>query len=324
MPSGEVIAGRLAVLPDGEGVDAVCRLVRFERSALLSKAAAMTLLPRGQAALPAGQATLDAIRKRLGGCQRPGAVWLGVLARFAADPAAAAAEWSRLADSEYELWRQAAEQVDSRRDRRLSLAVPGRLAEQAGQGRAVGPPPSGRLLELEDNGDAESLTDLAQWLVDRKAWSGLDELTRRFSARCDRDARLLYLLAEAYAGQGRSKRAEETALRAFRVAARQASDQDEDSPHQMAAWLAAARTICLGEAGNCGVIAAGDRRSAAFEEQCAGATAGVYLAEMLHDQGEDLDAAKALERVVERPGPRRRAGLQLPAIPAMRRKTSAP
>ncbi len=297
----EVIAGRLAVLPDGEGVDAVCRLVRFERSALLSKAAAMTLLPRGQAALPAGQATLDAIRKRLGGCQRPGAVWLGVLARFGADPAAAAAEWSRLADSEYELWRQApskssAEIVDCLL--RFQVAWLNKLGKGEQSARAFR-----RLLELEDNGDAESLTDLAQWLVDRKAWSGLDELTRRFSARCDRDARLLYLLAEAYAGQGRSKRAEETALRAFRVAARQASDQDEDSPHQMAAWLQQRGRFAWARREFARVIAAGDRRSAAFEEQCAGATAGVYLAEMLHDQGEDLDAAKALERVVGRPDP---------------------
>ena len=72
----EAIAARLAVLPDGEGVDAVCRLVRFEKSALLSKAAATAPLPRGQAAVPAPAATLDAIGKPLRGCQRPGAVWL--------------------------------------------------------------------------------------------------------------------------------------------------------------------------------------------------------------------------------------------------------
>jgi tetratricopeptide (TPR) repeat protein len=294
----EATAGRLAVLPDGEGVDAVCRLVRFEKSALLSKAAATALLPRGQAALPVPQATLDAIRKRLGGCRRPGAVWLGVLARFGTDPAAAAAEWSRLAESEYELWRQAPSKTSTEVVScllRFQVAWLNKLGKAEQSARALE-----RLIYLEDNGDAESLGDLAQWLVDRKAWSGLDELTRRFSARCDRDARLLYLLAEAQAGQGRSKQAEETALRAFRIAARQPSDPDEDSPHPLAAWLRERGRFAWARREFARVIAAGDRPSAGIVEQRAAVTAGFILSEMLHDQGEDLDAAKALERVVAR------------------------
>ena len=287
----------LASLPDGEGVDAVCRLVRFDRSALVSKAAATVLLPRGQAAVPVPQATLDAIRKRLSGCRRPGAVWLCLLAQFGSDPAVAAAGWSKLADAEYQLWRQtpgksSAEIVGCLL--RVQVAWLNKLGKHEQSAGALH-----RLLDLEDNGDAESLTDLAQWLVDRKVWPGMDELSRRFAARFDHETRLLYLSAEAYAEQGQSKRAEETALRAFQTAARQVSEQEEDSPHQIATWLQERGRFSWAKREFARVIAAGNRRSATFEEQCAGAVASIHLAEMLHDQGEDFEAAHCLQQVTK-------------------------
>ncbi len=178
---------------------------------------------------------------------------------------------------------------------RFQVAWLNKLGKREQAARAVG-----RLLEVEDGGDAESLIELAQWLVDRQAWSGLDELNRRYAGRVERDARLLYLAAEAEAGQGRSKRAEETALRAFRLGARQPADEDEDSPHQTAAWLRQRGRFAWARREFARVIAAGNRPAARFEEQGAGAVAGIYLADMLHDQGEDLGAAKTLERIVAR------------------------
>jgi tetratricopeptide (TPR) repeat protein/uncharacterized membrane protein len=293
----ESVVRRLAVLPDDEGVDAVCRLVRFDRSPLLSKIAATALLPRDQAATAAQPATLNGIRRRLCGCPRPGAVWLGVLARFGSDPAAAVAEWSKLTESEYELWRQEPGKTSTEIVGcllRFQVAWLNRLGKSADSAR-----PLHRLLELEENGDAESLTDLAQWLVDRKVWSGLDELARRFSARCDNDPRLLYLLAEADAEQGRQKRAEETALRALQAGVRR-SEQEEDGPTQMALWLEQRGRFAWAKREFEQVIAAGERALPGSDAQWRGPVAGIYLAEMLHDQDEDLDAANTLERIVKR------------------------
>ena len=254
----------------------------------------------------------------MGGCQRSGAVWLGVLAQFAVDPAAAVVEWSKLTDAEYALWRQSpgrtsAEIVGSLL--RFQVAWLHKLGKREQSAPAIQ-----RLLDLEDNGDAESLTDLAQWLVDRKVWSGFDELAGRFSARFDHDARLVYLVAEAYAERGDPKRAEETALRAFRIAARQTPDADEDNPRQTAAWLQQRGRIAWARREFARAIAALEKPSASLDDQRDGAITGIYLGEMLHDQGADLDAAQALERILGRldspAGSRRRPGYwSIPATP---------
>ena len=264
-------------------------MVRFERSALLSKTAAMTLLPRGQAALPAGQATLDAIRKRLGGCQRPGAVWLGVLARFGCRPGGGGGRVVEAGRFGVRVVAAVAEQVEAEIVDcllRFQVAWLDKLGKGEQSARAIG-----RLLELEDNGDAESLTDLAQWLVDRKAWSGLDELTRRFSARCDHDARLLYLLAEAYAGQGRRSGRKRRAAGIPNAPAAVGPGRRQPPPDGRLA--PAARTVRLGQAG----IRAGDRR----RQSAGGQLRGTVRARGRHLPGRD--APRSGRR------PRRRQGV---------------
>ena len=66
----------LAALPGGQGIVALCRLVRFEKSLLLSKSAAVALLSSQINADPPGAAVIEAVRKSLNDCKRPGAVWL--------------------------------------------------------------------------------------------------------------------------------------------------------------------------------------------------------------------------------------------------------
>ena len=65
----------LAALPDGKGIAALCRLMRFENSSRLSKIAAVTLLGSQPAAEPPNAAVVAIVRKSLTGCKRPGAVW---------------------------------------------------------------------------------------------------------------------------------------------------------------------------------------------------------------------------------------------------------
>ena len=70
----------LARLPDAKGVAALCRLVRFEKSSLLSKTAAAVLLFPGRTAEPPSPAAVEIVRKSFAGLQaarRRLAAWPG-------------------------------------------------------------------------------------------------------------------------------------------------------------------------------------------------------------------------------------------------------
>jgi tetratricopeptide (TPR) repeat protein len=91
---------RLVRLPRGSGIPVVCRLIRFEKSALLSSQAALEILnhePLDQA----GWARLaQMLRDNLGGSQRPAARWLTVYVQLREHPQAAIEEWSKLVEAE--------------------------------------------------------------------------------------------------------------------------------------------------------------------------------------------------------------------------------
>ena len=96
----------LADLPDGQGTAALCRLVRFEKSAVLSKYAARRFAwqsdripanptpPRSRRSEGAGR--LQATRRR---------VAFGLDADLADQPEAAMSEWGKLIDQEREVLR---------------------------------------------------------------------------------------------------------------------------------------------------------------------------------------------------------------------------
>ena len=62
-------------LPHGQGIEALLRMVRFERSAL-SKTAAATIILRTPAGWPPDAAAADKMVRDLEGSERPGAAWL--------------------------------------------------------------------------------------------------------------------------------------------------------------------------------------------------------------------------------------------------------
>ena len=90
----------LAALPNAEGVAALGRLARFEKSSLMSKAAALALFARSSAGKPPSAAAVKAVRKSLGNCKRPAARWLMTWSRLGADPKAAMNQWSKLVEEE--------------------------------------------------------------------------------------------------------------------------------------------------------------------------------------------------------------------------------
>ncbi len=90
----------LGGLSNGIGVPALCRLVRFERSARWSKQAAVEIL-NSEPADRAGRARWrEQLEQHLGRSGRTAARWLRDYLRFDDDPEAALDAWARLADLE--------------------------------------------------------------------------------------------------------------------------------------------------------------------------------------------------------------------------------
>jgi tetratricopeptide (TPR) repeat protein len=278
----------LAGLPDGEGVAALCRLVRYEKSPLLSKTAAVVLLTHRSTAAAPTSAEIEAVHKVLRGCKRPGAVWLSAWSRLGSEPAAAMSLWPGLIAGEQALLRRTPNETSPEIVAdliRFQVAWLKKLGDTEAAATAV------RRLVDEERGDLESLARLIPWLVEQKAWKPIDELAKRFESRCSGEPLLLYLLAEAYAAQGAKDRAEKTASQALGSF----PGKQEESLYRhfgmarqlqvrgLFAWSRREYEYVIGKGRDADALSVGARTT---------------LAEMLHDQGQDLDAASTLEKLV--------------------------
>jgi tetratricopeptide (TPR) repeat protein len=282
----------LAGLPNAEGTAALCRLVRFEKSSLLSKAAAVALLSERvqREAVALSAAIVETVRKSLGECQRPGALWLLAWTRTSSEPEAVIAEWTKFVDDEQALLRRAPEESSVEIVAGLTrfqiawLNKLGKIDEAIVVIR--------RLVDL-DRGNPESLAELLDCLMGQKAWKAIDELAVRFRAQFDAEPGLLYALAEAYVDQGQPARGEETAARAFQLYP--GKQQKPLIRHFiMAKHLASRGRFAWSRREFDEVIA----RSDGPEYKELRALAISSLAEMFHDQGQDREAADVLEKLV--------------------------
>ena len=91
---------KLAAMPAAAGVPALCRLVRYELSPMLSKSAAIAILNREP--IPASEeARLDeVVRRNLAGSSQTAAKWLLTYLALRKDPKGTLAEWNRLVEVE--------------------------------------------------------------------------------------------------------------------------------------------------------------------------------------------------------------------------------
>ncbi len=278
----------LAGLPDANGVAALCRLVRFEKLSQLSKTAATALLFRGKGATPPCPAAVEAIQKNLQSCKRPGAVWLLTWTRLAADPQAAMARWRKLVAAESAALRQTPEESSPEIVAHLIRFQVAWLRKLGKNDEAI--TAIGQLADLE-LGDSQSVAELLGWLIDQKAWKVVDKLTERLGPRFAAEPVLLYSLAQACAERGEKKRAEETALRAFHL---HPGKQEDELVHHcaVAEQLRDRGQFAWARREYQHVISQGS------EEDELAIMSRLYLSEMLHEQGQDLDAAGVLEKLV--------------------------
>ncbi|MGD0896483.1 MAG: hypothetical protein ABR915_01525, partial [Thermoguttaceae bacterium] len=202
----------LAELPGAAGVPALCRLVRYEKSAILSKHAAVLLLGDPKSAVPPKKAVAEMLGKNLANCRRAAAAWLLTWARSGADPQVMADEWGRLVEAEQTLADRLPVQTSPEilaALRRIQIAWLCKLGRTADLLAAVD-----RLLDSE-KGDPEVLGSLLGWLTEQKDWKTVDHLAEQFAPLIAADPGLSYDVAAACADRGDAAQAEELARRAF-------------------------------------------------------------------------------------------------------------
>ncbi len=273
----------LATLPEGTGLDALVRVVRRERSEVLSKWATiewMRHLPEGPARAPA----VAAMKQGLGRSRRPAAGWLTAWAKLLEDPQAGLPDWSQLVAAEHERLRRSPDQTSPEIVAallRLEIEWAKRLG-RTDQAMAA----MRRLVEL-DSSDPEMLAELLEWLIVQKAWEAVEQLAARSQAQFESDPLLLYLLAEAESLQGRRDEAEQTAGRA-------AGLNPGTAPENLVNHLTVAYRLR-----ERGLFRWAEREyrhvvSVPAPNRQITYMAWISLAEMLHDQGENQQAAEAL------------------------------
>ncbi len=91
---------QLVFLPHDAGLATLCRLMRFERSPLVSKYSALLVIGQPEAAARPWSERQKTIEANLAKNNSPGAQWLRAYIHFHNDPQAAAEEVDKLADKE--------------------------------------------------------------------------------------------------------------------------------------------------------------------------------------------------------------------------------
>ena len=282
----------LAALPEGAGVPALCRLVRYETSPVLSKYVAVELVGSQAPGVPPGKELAGLLRKNLGSSRQTAAGWLLTWVRFGEDPQAASSDWTKLTEAEYALLRQSPAQTDPNIVARLvRFQVPWfKKLDQKEQALAA----MQRLVDLE-TGNPATLGELVAWLIEQQAWESIDKLTARFPAQFAGNPLLLYTLytvAQAQMEKGERNLAEQTAQRALAL-------NQGNSPQQLFLHYEVARVLWQR-----GMLGWAEREfryiidaSTAVDDIVL--VASSLLGEMLHDQAEELKAAEVLDRLVK-------------------------
>jgi len=284
----------LAALEGGKGTAALCRLVRFEQSPVLSKHAALALLARQAPDEPPDEELCRQLETHLAGSLRPAAKWLSAWPEFRRDPAAAVAKWAKFVEEE--------EALLHRRPSHTSTDIVAGLARfQVPWHRKLGQTDAAlaatRVLIRLEKGDPEELLELLDWLIEQEAWAVADEMAARFTGVFAENPVLLYTLADALLAQDKESAAGRAANQALGV--HPGGDAEALRHHINVAQELEDRGQIRWALGEYRHII----RSGAPGTSLAVAVQS-HLAELLHDQGEHLKAGETLEELlaaVEKP-----------------------
>jgi len=276
---------QLVKLPENQGIEAVCRIVRFETSNVLSKRAALLLMRKKADPSDAAAAVADRIIRSLGTSRREASHWLRVYVSTLRDPAATLAEWEAISQKEEQTFHHTA-------DRSAADIVRDLLRWRAELLDRIGRHEESLALVLRTidllDGTRQQLSDAVDWLLERRDWGTIIEISKRFPERFQENTLLLYRLAEAQSQSGLRDEAERTAELALK------SNTEDHREHILAAYALQER----------GLLEWSEREYRYITQRVLpgsqeGLQARLFFSEMLHDLQRDQEAAEVLRDVVD-------------------------
>ena len=273
----------LSQLEDSSGTEALCRLARYERFPLLAKEAALLVMAQEEPdKVEDRQRRRDTIQKVATGSRRAAMEWLRIYIESRDDLEQQAAAWTRMIEVELRLLNDNPEQ-SSRKIVRHLLHLQIALLNEHGDDLDVA---VNRLFDQLD-GSGEELLETVDYLADLQAWNFVIAMSVRFAGDFEKSALLLYRLAEALLITEHSEQAKETARQAVRLS------QDPRLRYLLGFELQS-RGMFEYSKGEFKHVIENEEVGSDIRTGCQ-----LRLAEMLHDQLEDLEAAGILETLVE-------------------------
>ncbi|MBI2480943.1 MAG: hypothetical protein HYV60_20620 [Planctomycetia bacterium] len=200
---------QLATLKDSLGVEALCRITRFEADIVLSKQASLQLMwHQSSDDVSKRKSIATRIHESVGISRRPAAHWLRTYAKTLVSPESTLDEWELITRDELET-------LIKMPDETQRSVVRDLLRWHVDLLREVGQPDQARanILRIVDlvEPEREELFDVVDWALEREAWFVLERLAERFPAEYWQDVLLVYRLAEAQLKSGDAAGAKETA-----------------------------------------------------------------------------------------------------------------
>jgi tetratricopeptide (TPR) repeat protein len=271
------------------GIEPLARLVRLDRPATEAVTAAALLAGEWRPDTAAWQRVRGSIVAGLGPSDRPAARFLRALAAAgAASTAAAAADSCTAAVAAVE--QLAGAGADPAAVGVLRRCLAALLARSGRRDEAVAEADRLFAARASAAGDARGAFDLV-WLAAHGLPDAVDAFRSRCGERLDREPLLAYAAAVAERARGREAEAGVAADAAFAAAA-------TDDP-DVADRLRLALLLCRWGAFDWAAREYEAVLDAADDDPARFALGGVYLAESLHDQGRDAEAAAVLGRVLQ-------------------------
>ncbi len=272
------------------GLEPLCRLIRFERSPLLSKEGAKMILEELEPEAAVWPRRAQVITAALKGSSRPASKWLLAYALFQSDPEAALAEWDKLVADELAVSEPLAAQDETQIQTFLLRKQAEMLLARKHDDQALAV--MRKMIEREAD-DTDSLTEFVSWLAKYKAWSVVDAVSKRYERTFNTSPKLLYTLAQACKTRGNVELAEQFALKAYRLGSESDDARTLPARFTTAYWLELTGMADWAEREYRYVIKHGDAINPVVAE------ARISLSEMLHDEDHDGPAAEVLQGLVE-------------------------
>ena len=205
----------LTRVANGEGLPALCRIARFDRSPVISRQAALAIIRPTEKTAMRPPLDPEVIAKELGGSTRAAATWLRQYIVQLRDPAASVALWKRLVDEETGRFEEKADDTSAE-------TVLGLLWNLADVYRQLDDQPAlaatlGEMVQLDADLLEDTAIDLLAWLTEHESWEPLDQFLADHTARFAHIKRPMYFAAMARAKQGKDDLAQQLADQAAAI-----------------------------------------------------------------------------------------------------------